>query len=117
MDHKTYSIFIEGSRRHWLKKQIGLARICAHEVPLDRAQYVFVSAQSIRRLPKHESITAIIPSKHELTLAEQNAMKTAVVEGRVQIATSTLDKDLITTLTHWFPPITSCHKALKTIAA
>jgi hypothetical protein len=117
MDHPTYSIFYKGWKRDWLKKQIDLARVCADEVPLEKAQYVFVSAQSIGKLPKQGLITAIILSEHELTLAEQSAMQTAVREGRVQIATSILDKNLATKLTRMFPPITSCHDIPKTIAA
>lgn len=117
MDHQTYSIYFKGSKRYWLKKQIGLARICAHEVPLNKAQFVFVSAQDIKKLPKQGSLTAIIPSQHEPTVEEQREVQTAVMEGRVQITVPCLDRNLVITLTHWFPPITSCRKIPQSIAA
>jgi hypothetical protein len=106
---KTYSIFFKGSKKSWLREQIGLARICAHEVPLDRAQVVFVSPQAIRKLPRQGFITAIIPTQRKLTLAEEDEVQAAVGEGRVQIAVPYLNENLRVTLKHWFPPITSCH--------
>jgi hypothetical protein len=116
MSHPTYSIVFKGPKKDWLKEQIGLARICAHEVPLDRAQFVFVSAQSIRKLPRQGPVTAIIPSQNELTQAEQDEVESALMEGRAQIAVSCLDRNIRSKLMRWFPPITSCSEIPKSVA-
>jgi hypothetical protein len=103
---RTYSIFVEGKKRAWIKKQIELAKVCALEVALDKAEVIFASPESIQNLPR-QAVLAIIPTQYELTLKERNQIMAVLEEKKLQIVITYLYKNLGHKLHVWFPPKSS----------
>jgi len=105
----SYSMVLGDRDRHWLREQIQLAKVCAHEVK-QNADIIFVSPQNLWQIPDNSNIVFVLLNDG-LTLSQQYNIETAIKKKEIKIGVITIPKNTtISLLKHWFKPITSCRE-------